>query len=133
VARLFRVIVPVSDIEKAAAFYTTLLDSPGMRVSPGRHYFDCGGVIVALYNPKADGDTTEPRPNVEHIYFAVPDLEAVYARADTLGALSPDTGDGRLPMGKIAKRPWGERSFYLHDPSGNPLCFVDEATLFTRS
>ena len=28
-------------------------------------------------------------------------------------------------------RPWGERSFYLRDPFGNPLCFVDAATLFT--
>jgi hypothetical protein len=34
-------------------------------------------------------------------------------------------------MGRIATRPWGERSFYLRDPFGNPLCFVDAATLFT--
>ncbi len=39
-ARLFRVILPVADIEAAAAFYATLLDDAGMRVSPGRHYFD---------------------------------------------------------------------------------------------
>jgi uncharacterized glyoxalase superfamily protein PhnB len=35
-------------------------------------------------------------------------------------------------MGQIANRPWGERSFYLRDPFGNPLCFVDETTVFTR-
>ena len=35
------------------------------------------------------------------------------------------------PMGRIARRPWGERSFYLREPFGNPLCFVDSATLFT--
>jgi hypothetical protein len=34
-------------------------------------------------------------------------------------------------MGAIARRPWGERSFYMRDPFGNPLCFVDEASLFT--
>jgi hypothetical protein len=28
-------------------------------------------------------------------------------------------------------RPWGERSFYVKDPWGNGLCFVDEKTLFT--
>jgi hypothetical protein len=61
----------------------------------------------------------------------VPDLEAVYARAQGLGGLSPATGDGALPMGRIAQRPWGERSFYMTDPFGNPLCFVDESTLFT--
>ena len=27
-------------------------------------------------------------------------------------------------MGHIARRPWGERSFYMQDPSGNPICFV---------
>ena len=34
-------------------------------------------------------------------------------------------------MGQIATRPWGERSFYVHDPFGNPLCFVDAGSLFT--
>jgi len=130
-ARLFRVIVPVSSIEGAAAFYGALLDQPGMRVSPGRHYFMCGATILACYEPKADGDPAEPRANFEHLYFAVADLEAVYARAGRLGGLVEATGDGNLPMGAIARRPWGERSFYMRDPFGNPLCFVDEATLFT--
>ncbi|MGA8663757.1 MAG: VOC family protein [Thermoplasmata archaeon] len=34
-------------------------------------------------------------------------------------------------MGEMVVRPWGERSFYATDPSGNPLCFVDSRTLFT--
>jgi hypothetical protein len=33
--------------------------------------------------------------------------------------------------GQIALRPWGERSFYAKDPFGNPICFVDEQTVFT--
>lgn len=131
--RVFRVILPVLDLDEAERFYSELLAQPGFRVSPGRHYFDCGGVIVALYNPGADGDDRTPRPNFEHVYFAVGDLEATFARAQGIGGLSEETGDGNLPMGHIARRPWGERSFYMHDPSGNPICFVDEATLFTRS
>lgn len=130
--RLFRVIMPAADIDAAAAFYSTLLGSPGMRVSGGRHYFDCGGVILAVYSPAGDGDPTTPRSNFEHVYFAVDDLEVVYDRAKTLGALVTGKGDGGMPMGDIATRPWGERSFYLRDPSGNPLCFVDSTTLFTR-
>jgi catechol 2,3-dioxygenase-like lactoylglutathione lyase family enzyme len=129
--RLFRVIVPVTDIERAAAFYEALLHLRGVRVSGGRHYLDAGGVILALYDPGADGDQAQPRPNFEHLYFAVPDLEAVYERAATLGGLSSVRGDGGLPMGEIARRPWGERSFYMNDPFGNPLCFVDRKTLFT--
>lgn len=119
------------NLADAQRFYSVLLGQPGMRVSPGRHYFDCGGVIVALYNPGADGDDPTPHPNFEHVYFAVDDLEAAFERAQQLGGLSEKTGDGRLPMGQIARRPWGERSFYMRDPSGNPLCFVDETTLFT--
>jgi catechol 2,3-dioxygenase-like lactoylglutathione lyase family enzyme len=129
--RLFRVIMPVNDLDRAAEFYATLLESPGQRVSNGRHYFMCGGVVLALYDPRADGDKSDPRPNYEHIYFAVADLEAVYRKAQATGLLSTDVGDGRLPMGEIARRPWGERSFYLNDPFGNPLCFVDESSLFT--
>ena len=130
-ARLFRVIMPVSDLDAAVQFYSALLNDAGMRISGGRHYFPCGPVVLALYNPKGDGDNRVPRPNFDHVYFAVDDLEAVYQRAQAVGGLSVEVGDGNLPMGEIARRPWGERSFYMHDPSGNPLCFVAAATLFT--
>ena len=128
--RLFRVIMPVTDIDEAARFYGTLFDQPGFRVSSGRHYFDCGGVILAIYDPTADGDRAAVRSNPQWVYFAVPNLEAVFTRARTVGGLSTEVGDGRLPMGSIALRPWGERSFYLHDPWGNPLCFVDEGSVY---
>ena len=130
--RIFRVIMPVADIERAAGFYGSLLDQTGFRVSGGRHYLECGGVILALYDPRADGDSGEARPNFDHVYFAVSDLEAVHDRAKAVGGLSEGVGDGNLPMGQIERRPWGERSFYMHDPFGNKLCFVDETTLFTR-
>jgi catechol 2,3-dioxygenase-like lactoylglutathione lyase family enzyme len=129
--RLYRIIVPVGDIQRAAKYYGSLLGIRGRRVSPGRHYFNCGGVILALYNPGTDGDARRVRPLPEHIYFAVTDLESVYRRARRLGALAKEIGDGNLPMGKIAVRPWGERSFYLVDPFGNQLCFADAKTLFT--
>lgn len=127
---LFRVIIPVDDLDRAQRFYSSLLDQPGLRVSPGRHYFRCGHVTLAVYSPAGDGDRTTPRPNFEHVYFAVDDLDAVYRRAESVGGLSTAVGDGGLAMGKIERRPWGERSFYVHDPFGNPLCFVDAATIF---
>ena len=133
VARIFRVIMPVGDLEAAVRFYQALLGEDGMRISGGRHYFMCGGVILAVYSPKGDGDHIEPRPNFEHVYFAVADLDEAFRRARQTGGLSTEIGDGRLAMGQIEKRPWGERSFYVKDPFGNPLCFVDEKTLFTRS
>lgn len=122
-ARLFRVIVPVADIEVAAQFYATLLDQPGRRVSSGRLYFDCGGVILACFDPRADGDGFDARPNPDHLYFAVPNIDVAFARAGQLNCQSIDP--------QIVTRPWGERSFYFNDPFGNPMCFVDERTVFT--
>jgi catechol 2,3-dioxygenase-like lactoylglutathione lyase family enzyme len=121
--RLFRVILPVSDIEAAAHFYGELLEQPGRRVSSGRHYFDCDGVILACFDPRADGDDFDATPNPDHIYFAVADLDAMFTRARQLPCRRIDDG--------IAVRPWGERCFYAVDPFGNPICFVDETTVFT--
>jgi hypothetical protein len=36
-------------------------------------------------------------------------------------------------LGEIALRPWGELSFYVWDPFGNPLCFVSRDSAFTGS
>jgi catechol 2,3-dioxygenase-like lactoylglutathione lyase family enzyme len=124
--RLFRVIVPVGNIERAARFYRALLADAGQRVSPGRHYFDCGGTILACYDPRADGDAFDARANQEHLYLAVDDLERVLEQAR--GAC--DVEGGRVDD-RIETRPWGERSFYMTDPFGNPLCFVDGGTVFT--
>ncbi|NJN50742.1 MAG: VOC family protein [Gammaproteobacteria bacterium] len=131
-AHLYRVIVPVSDIDGAATFYTTVLQQTGRRVSPGRHYFDCEGTLLACFDPQADGDRHEAQVNPEHIYIAVDDLDACFARCKSAGAeLDPGKLGGGSPLGAIATRPWGERSFYVFDPFGNPLCFVDRATVFT--
>lgn len=122
VPRLFRVILPVTDIGRAEEFYSRLLGEAGRRVSPGRHYFDCGGTILACFDPRADTDPFDLGPNPDHLYFAVNDLEGAYARATELAAEILDP---------IGHRPWGERSFYLKDPFGNKLCFVDRSTVFT--
>lgn len=130
--KLFRVILPVSNLEQAAKFYATVLDTPGLRVSPGRHYFDCGGVILACFSPRQDGDDFDLRPNPDHLYFAVEDIEATYEACKKTGAKFAAGEVHGDPAGQIAKRPWGEHSFYIHDPFGNPICFVDQQTIFTK-
>jgi hypothetical protein len=127
--KLFRVILQVNDLDKAAAFYAKLLDDPGRRIPrASRHYIDCGPVILALVDVAAGGEEAKPLP--DYIYFAVGNLEQVYARARELGCLSAEDVHGAR-AGEIVVRPWGERSFYVDDPWGNGLCFVDEKTLFT--
>jgi predicted enzyme related to lactoylglutathione lyase len=128
--RVFRILIPVLDIDRAEKFYAALFGAPGERVSPERHYFKSGGVIVACYAPGADGKPF--RPLETETYFAVADLEATHASVLAAGAkLSTENEDHHGHLGRIEKRPWGERSFYVSDPFGNPLCFVDETTLFT--
>ena len=129
--KLFRVILSVSDVNKAAAFYETVLGIDGKRVSPGRHYFDCGGTILACFDPRVDGDAYNAKPNPEWLYFAVDDIEATYAACERAGATKSDDDVHGTPAGEIHRRPWGERSFYVHDPFGNKLCFVDRKTTFT--
>ena len=121
--RLFRLILPVSDLEKALGFYSRLLGIEGRSVGGGRCYFDCGPVILAMLETQKPG-------NPEQLFFAVGDLEEVHARARELGCLSQELVHG-ASAADILDRPWGERSFYVSDPFGNRLCFVDETTLFT--
>lgn len=122
--KLYRVIFPVNDIDKAEGFYAEILNQKGARVSPGRHYFDVGGTILACYDPKADGDEHgmwEFHEN-QYVYIAVDDLIAVRNKMKTLACKS---------LGEIQEMPWGETLFYANDPFGNPICFVDETTVFT--
>jgi len=126
---LYRVILQVSDIEAGAKFYAALLGTDGRRIRGGfRHYFDCGAVILALVDPKADNE--KARPNPDNIYFSIQDIEKIHQRAKELGCLSTGDVHGE-PAGEIVRRPWGERSFYAFDPFGNPICFVEESTVFT--
>lgn len=118
--KLFRVVVPVRDIEAASAFYGEVLGAPGERVGVNRHYFDCGGVLFACLDPiqKAAFE-----PNPEHVYLSTDEpLESV--RDTWLG------GGGTIDD-DIRTRDWGESSFYGRDPWGNKIVFVAAGTEFT--
>ena len=121
---LYRVILPVLDIDKAVAFCRALLGLEGQRVSPGRHYFDLAGTILAVYDPVADGDPQETwlHHSNQYITIAVADVDVAFRRARGRGA--------RIHSDRVSSMPWGERLFYAQDPSGNPICLVDERTMF---
>lgn len=129
---LYRIILQVDNLDQAEAFYGKLLGDRGRRIPrASRHYIDCGPVILALVDVNGENiPGLQPKPLPDYIYFAVNDIEAVYARAKELQCLSTEDVHGDS-AGDLVKRPWGERSFYVHDPWGNKLCFVDETTLFT--
>lgn len=121
---LYRVILPVTDIERAAVFYGAVLGDSGERVSPGRHYFDCGGTILACYDPRADEDPVDvgwQYHENQYLYFAVPDLQETRDRIEAAG--------GQI-LSNIETMPWGERMFYALDPFGGRISFVEEGTEF---
>ena len=128
--KLYRIIVPVSDLDAAASFYSAVLGTPGERVSGGRHYFDCGGTILACYHPGGDGDDAVLPPLPDHLYFSTDDVASVRARVQEAGGKLADGEVHGAPAGAVARRPWGEVSFYAIDPFGNQLCFVEEGTEF---
>ncbi|HEU4434920.1 MAG TPA: VOC family protein [Pyrinomonadaceae bacterium] len=129
---LYRIILQVDNLDRAEEFYGKLLGDRGRRIPRGsRHYIDCGPVILALVDVTAENSiAAKPEPLPDYIYFAVDDVDAVHARARELNCLSTEDVHGET-AGDVVVRPWRERSFYVHDPWGNGLCFVDEKTLFT--
>ena len=124
VPQFFRLNIEVGDLEKAIGFYTRLLALDGRRQPGNRVYFNAGPVTLQVLQVSA------PHTAAKALYFTVKDLEAAFARAKELGCLSQESVHD-APGGGIVVRPWGERSFYALDPWGNPLCFVEEGTVYT--
>lgn len=127
--RLYRVILPVADIESAARFYSAVFGVAGARVSPGRHYFASrqgDGAVLACYSPNEDGDgpahgdVWTPHP-LQYVYFSVPHLRETRVRCLAAGATQ---------VTEIASMPWGETLFYAIDLFGNPIAFVQSGTEF---
>ncbi len=130
--QIFRILLPARDLAASRTFYERLLGIPGRVVAPGRVYFDAGPVILGILDRSDPSDGPIAGPT-EAVYLATSEIETVHRRAEALRCLSAELlhGDPASPMGAIVERPWGERSFYVDDPSGNALCFVEEGTRFT--
>ena len=123
VPQFFRLNVEVGDLNRAIDFYTTLLGVEGRKQPGSRVYYECGGVTLQVLQVE------KPHTAAKALYFTVSDLESIFERAKTLGSLSRESVHD-APGGGIVVRPWGERSFYSEDPWGNPLCFIEEGTVY---
>ncbi len=120
--QVFRVVLPCHPIQEALAFYEPIFGITAKKVSDGRYYFMLGSVVLVCYDSIADGDGYRVSSNPEHIYITTSDIYETYERVKNQSPLviSP----------QIQKMPWGERSFYLIDPFGNKICFVEQGTEF---
>jgi len=126
VPQFFRLNIEVGDLDLAISFYTKLLGIEGRKQAGSRCYFNCGPVTLQVVDVSSRG---EPHPAAKALYFTVSDLESVFQRAKDLGCLSRENVHD-APGGGIVVRPWGERSFYVEDRWKNPLCFVEEGTVY---
>ncbi len=127
VPQFFRLNVEVGNLDAAITFYSKLLDMEGRRQPGARCYFECGSVTLSVVDVSSSGP---PHPAAKALYFTVKNLDAAFERAKSLHCLSQENVHD-APGGGIVVRPWGERSFYAEDPWNNPLCFVEEGTVYT--
>jgi len=127
IPQFFRLNVEVGNLEKAIHFYSTLLGVEGRKQPGSRVYYECGPVTLQVVDVSS---AREPHIAAKALYFTVKDLEAIFERARSLGSLSRESVHD-APGGGIVVRPWGERSFYVEDPWKNPLCFVEEGTVYS--
>jgi predicted enzyme related to lactoylglutathione lyase len=127
IPQFFRLSVEVANLDAAIAFYSKLLDLQGRKQPGARCYFECGAVTLSVLDVSSMG---KPHTAAKALYFTVENLDAAFERAQELGCLSQENVHD-APGGGIVVRPWGERSFYAEDPWKNPLCFVEEGTVYT--
>ncbi len=113
-----QIAVPVSDIERAVAFYR---DTLGMRflfqAPPGLGFFDCAGVRLMLDVPaKAQSENYS-----SVIYYKVPDLDTAFETLSARGVLF------EAKPHLIAKLPDHELWMaFFRDPDGNLLALMSE-------
>jgi len=127
IPQFFRLNIEVGDLKEAIPFYTRLLGIEGRKQAGSRCYFEAGAVTLQVLDVSS---IRQPHPVPKALYFAVNDLDAAFERAKSLGCLCRGEVHDN-PGGGIAVRPWGERSFYAEDPWRNPVCFVEQGTVYT--
>lgn len=135
-ANLCNIALPTRSMGRSEAFFEELLQVDADGFVPNRHSFalvDCQLTLVDPVEHAKSHELPVPgfRPNPDLVYFAVSDLDACYERAQKLGMQAIEDDDEARPG--IHTHVWGERSFYGLDPSENPICCVDDQTLYLGS
>jgi predicted enzyme related to lactoylglutathione lyase len=114
---IMQILVPVSDVDRAADFYEHVLQLPLLFKYPGNAFFDAGGVRLYLAQPTEpdfDGRAT--------IYFRVDDVTGTFERLTAAGATVREAPE-------IAHRD-AEYDLWLafvQDPDGNNIGLMREA------
>ena len=81
-----------------------------------------GGVILACFDPRSDGDDFDLGPNPDNIYISVDDIESLHDKVNSAGCEY---------ISEIIDASWGEKIFYFNDPFHNKIGIVKKGTEFT--
>jgi catechol 2,3-dioxygenase-like lactoylglutathione lyase family enzyme len=120
-ARLGLVILAVSDLPRARAFYRAAFGWPQPVDVPVYAEFTLpAGMRLGLYERRAFGANTGAAPAETpagalaptELYLYPPDLGAALERLAAAGA---------RPLSPLARRAWGDDAAYFADPDGNVL------------
>lgn len=112
-----QVLVPVTDVDRAAAFYEDVLGLPLLFRYPGNAFFDAHGVRIYLATPSEPGYAGPAT-----LYFRVDDVGATFDRLVVRGATVREEPE-------IAHRDatYDLWLAFVSDPDGNNIGLMREA------
>lgn len=114
---IMQILVPVTDIDRAAEFYEDVLGLPLLFEYPGNAFFDADGMRLYLAQP-----TEEAFDGRASIYFRVEDVTGTLERLEAKGAQVRERPE--IVFGTDAYDLW---LAFVQDPDGNNIGLMREA------
>jgi len=111
-----QILIPVADVERAAAWYRDVLGIPYLFGFPGMAFLDAGGVRLYLASPTEpgfDGRAT--------VYFRVPDIHTAVAELEARGVTF--SGPPHMIFDDGSTQTW---MCFSKDPDGNNVALISE-------
>lgn len=111
-----QILIPVTDVDRATAFYRDTLGVRFLFAFPGMAFLDADGVrlyLAAPTEPGFDGRST--------LYFRVPDIHAAVAELEARGVLFTDRPHMIFDDGR--QQTW---MCFAKDPDGNNVALMSE-------
>ena len=114
---IMQILVPVTDVDRAAAFYEDVLELPLLFRYPGNAFFDAHGVRIYLATPTEPGYTGPAT-----LYFRVDDVTGTFERLVARGAIVREVPE--IAHRDAAYDLW---LAFVSDPDGNNIGLMREA------
>jgi catechol 2,3-dioxygenase-like lactoylglutathione lyase family enzyme len=116
-AQIRQILMPVSDLDRAVAFYGDVLGLPLQMRFPGIAFFDAAGIRLYLASPSDAGFT-----GVATIYFWVADTAATFESLVGRGATARES-----PSIVYRTEAFDMWLAFVDDPDGNHIGLMHEA------